>query len=171
MSSKMSLTINGQSHQVDVEPDTPLLWVLRDELHLNGTKFSCGIGACGACTVLIDGAPIRSCLYPVSAVGAQSVQTIEGMKTKSGLHRVQQAWIDADVPQCGYCQCGQILTAVALLNEHPRPTDEQINASMTNICRCGTYPEVRKAVHMAAGMHEGIDEILAGSSKTSGGSK
>jgi isoquinoline 1-oxidoreductase alpha subunit len=151
MSSKMSLTINGKPHQVDVEPDTPLLWVLRDELHLNGTKFSCGIGACGACTVLIDGQLVRSCSYPVSAVGSQSVQTIEGLKTKDGLHKVQQAWIDVDVPQCGYCQSGQILTAVALLNEHPKPTDEQINQSMANICRCGTYPEVRKAVHLAAG--------------------
>ena len=155
MSSKISLTINGQSRQVDVEPDTPLLWVLRDELHLNGTKFSCGIGLCGACAVLIDGQPIRSCMYPVSAVGAQSVQTIEGLKTRSGLHKVQQAWIDADVPQCGYCQCGQILTAVALLKEHPKPTDEQINESMTGICRCGTYPEVRKAVHLAAGVKGG----------------
>lgn len=152
MSSKISLSINGQSHHVDVEPDTPLLWVLRDEFHLNGTKFSCGIGLCGACTVLINGAPVRSCSYPVSAVGSQSVQTIEGLKTSSGLHKVQQAWIDADVPQCGYCQSGQILSAVALLDEHPKPTNEQINQSMTNICRCGTYPEVRQAVQLAAGM-------------------
>lgn len=152
MSSKISLTINGQSHQVDVEPDTPLLWVLRDELHLNGTKFSCGIGLCGACTVLIEGAPMRSCSYPVSAVGAKKVQTIEGLKSKNGLNKVQQAWIDVDVPQCGYCQSGQILAAVALLNKHPKPTDEQINQSMTNICRCGTYPEVRQAVQLAAGM-------------------
>jgi isoquinoline 1-oxidoreductase subunit alpha len=155
MSSKMSLSINGQSHQVDVEPDTPLLWVLRDELYLNGTKFSCGIGLCGACTVLIDGKPVRSCQLPVSAVGNQRVQTIEGLKTKHGLHRVQQAWIDADVPQCGFCQSGQILSAVALLNEHANPSDEQIRQSMTNICRCGTYPEILKAVHLAASMKEG----------------
>jgi aerobic-type carbon monoxide dehydrogenase small subunit (CoxS/CutS family) len=155
MSSKMLLSINGQSHTVDVEPDTPLLWVLRDELHLNGTKYSCGIGLCGACTVLIDGAPMRSCLLPVSTVGSKAVQTIEGLKTRDGLHKVQQAWIDADVPQCGYCQSGQILSAVALLNKHPHPSDEQIDQSMTNICRCGTYPELRKAIHLAAGMKEG----------------
>jgi aerobic-type carbon monoxide dehydrogenase small subunit (CoxS/CutS family) len=155
MSSKISLSINGQSHTVDVEPDTPLLWVLRDELHLNGTKFSCGIGLCGACTVLIEGVPTRSCLLPVSAVGSKAVQTIEGLKTRGGLHKVQQAWIDVDVPQCGYCQSGQILSAVALLNKHPNPSDEQIDQSMTNICRCGTYPELRKAIHLAAGMKEG----------------
>ena len=155
MSSQISLSINGQPHTVDVEPDTPLLWVLRDELHLNGTKFSCGIGLCGACTVLMDGAPTRSCVLPVSAVGSKPVQTIEGLKTAGGLHPVQQAWIDADVPQCGYCQSGQILSAVALLNKHPRPSDEQIDQSMTNIRRCGTYPELRRAIHLAAGMKEG----------------
>ncbi len=155
MSSKISLSINGQPHTVDVEPDTPLLWVLRDELHLNGTKFSCGIGLCGACTVLMDGTPTRSCVLPVSAVGSKPIQTIEGLKTAGGLHPVQQAWIDADVPQCGYCQSGQILSAVALLNKHPKPSDEQIDQSMTNICRCGTYPELRKAIHLAAGMKEG----------------
>jgi len=152
MSSKMSLSINGQSHTLEVEADTPLLWVLRDELHLNGTKFSCGIGLCGACTVLLDGVPTRSCTLPVSAVGSQSVQTIEGLKTGQGLHKVQQAWIDVDVPQCGYCQSGQILSAVALLEKHPKPSDAQIEQSMTGICRCGTYPEIRKAVKLAAGM-------------------
>lgn len=152
MSSKLSLSINGQSHTVDVEPDTPLLWVLRDELHLNGTKFSCGKGLCGACTVLIDGAPVRSCQFPVNAVGAQAVQTIEGLATKNGLHKVQQAWIEADVPQCGYCQSGQILSAVALLKQTPSPSDAQIDQSMNNICRCGSYPEIRKAVHLAANM-------------------
>jgi isoquinoline 1-oxidoreductase alpha subunit len=155
MSSKISLSINGQTHAVDVEPDTPLLWVLRDELHLNGTKFSCGIGLCGACTVLMNGVPTRSCVLPVSAVGSKPIQTIEGLKTRDGLHRVQQAWIDADVPQCGYCQSGQILSAVALLNKHPNPSDEQIDQSMTNICRCGSYPELRKAIHLAAGTKEG----------------
>lgn len=152
MSSKLSLSINGQSHTVDVEPDTPLLWVLRDELHMNGTKFSCGKGLCGACTVLIDGAPVRSCQLPVNAVGTQAVQTIEGLETKAGLHKVQQAWIETDVPQCGYCQSGQILSAVALLKQTPSPSDEQIDKSMNNICRCGSYPEIRKAVHLAANM-------------------
>ena len=155
MSSKISLSINGQSHTVDVEPDTPLLWVLRDELHLNGTKYSCGIGLCGACMVLIEGVPTRSCLMPVSAADSKAVQTIEGLKTRDGLHKVQRAWIDVDVPQCGYCQSGQILSAVALLNKHPKPSDEQIDQAMTNICRCGTYPELRKAIHLAAGMKEG----------------
>ena len=155
MSSKFSLSINGQSRSVEVEHDTPLLWVLRDELHLNGTKFSCGIGQCGACTVLLDGRPVRSCIVPVSTVGSQSVQTIEGLETGQGLHRVQQAWIEAGVPQCGYCQSGQILSAVALLKQHPNPTEEQVNNAMTGICRCGTYPEVRKAILLAAGMKGG----------------
>ena len=155
MADKISLSINGQSHTVDVEPDTPLLWVLRDELHFNGTKFGCGKGFCGACTVLMNGSPVRSCSYPVSAVGTQPIQTIEGLKTSDGLHKVQQAWIDVDVPQCGYCQSGQILAAVALLNRHPNPDDEQINQAMTGICRCGSYPEIRRAIHLAASMKGG----------------
>jgi len=155
MADKISLSINGQPHSVDVEPDTPLLWVLRDELHMNGTKFGCGKGICGACTVLIDGSPVRTCTYPVSSVGTQSIQTIEGLKTSNGLHKVQQAWIDVDVPQCGYCQSGQILAAVALLNTHSKPDDNQINQAMTNICRCGSYPEIRKAIHLAANMKGG----------------
>ncbi len=144
------LRINDQLMQADVEADTPLLWVLRDEFHLNGTKFGCGIGACGACTVLIDGEAVRSCQIPVSAIISQSIQTIEGLSKDGELHEVQQAWIDIDVPQCGYCQSGQILSAVALLSKNKKPTDEQVDQAMKNICRCGTYPEIRKAVHLVA---------------------
>lgn len=144
------LNINNSIVPVDVEADTPLLWVLRDELHLNGTKFGCGIGVCGACTVLINGKAVRSCQQPVSAVSGQSIQTIEGLGEKGKLHKVQQAWIDVDVPQCGYCQSGQILGAVALLANNRNPDDAQIDRAMNNICRCGTYPEIRQAVHLAA---------------------
>jgi len=144
------LNINNQVLQVDVEDDTPLLWVLRDELHLNGTKFGCGIGACGACTVLMDGVPVRSCQLPVSAVKDQTFLTIEGLIKKGKHHKVQQAWIDVDVPQCGYCQSGQILSAVALLAKNNKPNDKDIDNAMVNICRCGSYPEIRQAVHLAA---------------------
>jgi aerobic-type carbon monoxide dehydrogenase small subunit (CoxS/CutS family) len=144
----ITLTVNGKAHQLDVEPDAPLLWVIRDEIGLTGTKFGCGIAQCGACTVLIDGKPARSCVTPVSAVKGQ-VTTIEGLS--AGLkHPVQQAWLIEDVPQCGYCQSGQILSAAALLKETPAPTDAEIDAKLTNICRCGTYPRIRKAVHRAA---------------------
>ena len=146
----ISLTINGQLRQTDADPATPLLWVLRDGFRLNGTKFSCGMGLCGACTVLLDGKPLRSCVLPVSAVGKQEVTTIEGLPKGNRLHKVQQAWIDVDVPQCGYCQSGQILSAVALLQQHKQPTDEEIDRSMNNLCRCGTYPEIREAIHVAA---------------------
>ena len=146
----ISLKINGKTYQSDAEPDTPLLWVLRDELNLNGTKFGCGIGECGACTVLMDGKPIKTCLIPVAAIANQSIQTIEGLPDDGKLHKVQQAWIDVDVPQCGYCQSGQIMSAVALLDSNKAPDDEQINQAMTNICRCGAYPEIREAVHLAA---------------------
>lgn len=155
------IRINNKIRQVDVEDDTPLLWVLRDELHLQGTKFSCGIGVCGACTVLMDGAPVRSCQLPVSATPGRSFITIEGLLEQGKLHKVQQAWIDVDVPQCGYCQSGQILTAVALLSNNTKPTDADIDQAMQNICRCGAYPEIRQAVHLAAkklrsgGSHEG----------------
>jgi isoquinoline 1-oxidoreductase subunit alpha len=145
----ITLVVNGIMHTVDVEPETPLLWVLRDSLKLTGTKFSCGIAQCGACTVLVDGHPIRSCSYPVSAVGAQPVTTIEGL-SPDGTHPVQLAWIEYDVPQCGYCQSGQIMAAVALLKQKPKPTDDDINALMTNICRCGTYLRIRQAIHKAA---------------------
>lgn len=145
-----TLTINGATHSVEAEADMPLLWALRDVLNLTGTKYGCGIAACGACTVLIDGQPMRSCSMPVSAVGASSVQTIEGLSANGALHKVQAAWIEAQAPQCGYCQSGQIMAAVALLNEKPQPTDEEIDAAMTNICRCGSYAEIRQAIHIAA---------------------
>jgi aerobic-type carbon monoxide dehydrogenase small subunit (CoxS/CutS family) len=132
-----------------VEPDTPLLWVLRDTLKLTGTKFSCGIAECGACTVLVDGEPLRSCSFPISALVGQPVTTIEGL-SPNGTHPVQLAWIEYDVPQCGYCQSGQIMAAVALLKRKPKPTDAEIDAQMTNICRCGTYPRIRQAIHKAA---------------------
>jgi isoquinoline 1-oxidoreductase subunit alpha len=144
-----TLVVNGLMHTVDVEPETPLLWVLRDTLKLTGTKFSCGIAQCGACTVLVDNQPIRSCSFPVSAVGNAPVTTIEGL-SPDGTHPVQLAWIEYDVPQCGYCQSGQIMAAVALLKQKPKPTDDDINALMTNICRCGTYLRIRQAVHKAA---------------------
>jgi aerobic-type carbon monoxide dehydrogenase small subunit (CoxS/CutS family) len=136
---------------VSAAPDTPLLWVLRDDLALTGTKFGCGIGQCGACTVHLDGVAVRSCQLPLSAVGAKKVVTIEGLAPAGGLHPVQAAWIAEDVPQCGYCQAGQILAAAALLKRTPKPTDAQIDAAMTNICRCGTYVRIRAAVHRAAG--------------------
>jgi aerobic-type carbon monoxide dehydrogenase small subunit (CoxS/CutS family) len=135
---------------VDVAPDTPLLWVLRDTLGLTGTKFGCGIAQCGACTVLLDGEAMRSCVVPVSAAAGKRVTTIEGL-SRNRSHPVQQAWIAEDVPQCGYCQSGQILAAVALLDDHPHPTDADIDAAMTNICRCGTYQRIRAAIHRAAG--------------------
>lgn len=147
----ISLTVNGQSVQVDAEPDTPLLWVLRDHLDLTGTKFSCGVAACGACTVHLDGQAMRSCVVPVSACVGKRVTTIEGLKQGGKLHPVQQAWLDQQVPQCGYCQTGMIMAAIALLAATPKPTDAEIDSGITNICRCGTYPRIRKAIHAAAG--------------------
>lgn len=144
------LIVNGKVHAVDVEDDMPLLWALRDVLNLTGTKYGCGVAACGACTVHIDGVPTRSCSIPASAVAGQQIVTIEGLKTGDTLHKVQKAWIEAQAPQCGYCQSGQIMAAVALLNETPNPTDDEIDAAMTNICRCGTFQEVRAAIHAAA---------------------
>ncbi len=141
--------LNGRRATLDVEPDMPLLWALRDELGLVGTKFGCGVGLCGACTVIIDGEAVRSCQTPVSAADGKTVLTIEGLGEK-GLHAVQKAWIEADAPQCGYCQSGQVLAAVALLAKTPNPSDDDIDAEMTNICRCGTYPRMRAAVHRAA---------------------
>ena len=145
----MKLTVNGKTHDLDVEGDTPLLWVIRDEVGLTGTKFGCGIGACGACTVLLEGEPTRSCVLPMSAVAGRSITTIEGLSADKS-HPVQKAWIAESVPQCGYCQSGMILAAAALLKRRPNPTDTEIDAAMTNICRCGTYDRVRKAIHRAA---------------------
>lgn len=146
----MKLTVNGKNHSLDTEPEMPLLWALRDELNIKGPKFGCGVAQCGACTVLLNGEPVRSCSYPVSAAVGQKVTTIEGLADKGRLHAVQQAWIDHQVPQCGYCQGGQILAAVALLKKKPKPTDEDIDAAMSNICRCGTYARMRTAIHAAA---------------------
>ena len=146
----IALSINGKSHSVEVEGDTPLLWVLRDTIGLTGTKYGCGIAQCGACTVLIDGVPRRSCQVPVSTLGTRTVTTIEALAQHGNLHPVQQAWIDLDVPQCGYCQSGMIMAAVALLRRKPKPTDADIDAAITNICRCGTYQRVRAAIHAAA---------------------
>lgn len=146
----MKLSVNGKSHTLDVEPEMPLLWALRDELDIKGPKFGCGVAQCGSCTVLINGEPVRSCTYPVSGAAGQKVITIEGLADKGRLHAIQQAWIDHQVPQCGYCQGGQMLAAVALLKKKPKPTDEDIDAAMTNICRCGTYARMRTAIHAAA---------------------
>lgn len=145
----MDLTVNGKVMAVDVEPDMPLLWVLRDELKLTGTKFGCGIAQCGACTVHIDGKPVRSCIMPASAVSGE-ITTIEGLGNPEQLHAVQQAWIEHQVAQCGYCQSGQIMAATSLLAENPSPGDKDIDAAMSNICRCGTYPRIRTAIHAAA---------------------
>ena len=146
----IQLTVNGRSQQVDVEPDTPLLWVLREQLGLTGTKYGCGVAQCGSCTVHIDGAAVRSCAMPVSAVAGKQITTIEGLASGSALHKVQQAWIDHDVPQCGYCQAGMIMAVAALLKDKPRPSDADIDSTITNICRCGTFQQVREAIHMAA---------------------
>jgi isoquinoline 1-oxidoreductase subunit alpha len=146
----VSLKVNGTSYQADVDPRTPLLWVLRDAVGLTGTKYGCGIAQCGACTVHIDGVATRSCSVPVSAVGAKKVTTIEGLAENGTLHKVQQAWIDNEVPQCGYCQSGMIMAVAALLKDNPKPTDADIDSTITNICRCGTYQQVREAIHAAA---------------------
>ncbi|MGZ5086785.1 MAG: (2Fe-2S)-binding protein [Usitatibacter sp.] len=146
----IKLNVNGRVQNVDVEPEMPLLWVLRDELKLAGTKYGCGIAQCGACTVHVDGQAVRSCVTPVGSIGAKKVVTIEGLGAK-GLTRVQQAWLENEVPQCGYCQVGMIMAATALLEKKPKPTDADIDSAMTNLCRCGTYARVRKAIHAAAG--------------------
>ncbi len=146
----IKLTVNGRARQVDVEPEMPLLWVLRDELNVKGPKFGCGIAQCGACTVHVNGEPVRSCALPVSAAAGKRVVTIEGLAQGSRLHPVQQAWIEHQVPQCGYCQGGQILAAVALLRKNPHPSDQDIDEAMTNICRCGSYARIRSAIHAAA---------------------
>jgi aerobic-type carbon monoxide dehydrogenase small subunit (CoxS/CutS family) len=151
----ITLTVNGKSHQVDVDPDMPLLWAIRETIGLTGTKYACGIAQCGACTVHLDGQPVRSCVTPVSAVGARKITTIEGLSTDGG-HAVQRAWVELDVPQCGYCQSGQIMSAVALLGQKPAPTDADIDQAMAgNICRCGTYQRIRAAIHRAAALAPG----------------
>jgi isoquinoline 1-oxidoreductase alpha subunit len=146
----ISLSINGRSHNVDVEDDTPLLWVLRDTIGMTGTKYGCGIAQCGACTVHVNGAAMRSCSIPVSTVAGKQITTIEAIAVDGKLSAVQQAWLDNDVPQCGYCQSGMIMAVTALLKQKPKPTDADIDAAITNICRCGTYQQIRAAIHAAA---------------------
>jgi isoquinoline 1-oxidoreductase subunit alpha len=145
-----ALNVNGTTHQVDVDPSTPLLWVLREQVGLTGTKYGCGIAQCGACTVHVDGTAMRSCSVPVSAVEGKQITTIEGLASGGTLHKVQKAWIEHDVPQCGYCQSGMIMAVAALLKDKPKPTDADIDATITNICRCGTYQQARAAIHAAA---------------------
>ncbi len=149
---QITLKINGDTKTLDVDAGTPLLWVLRDHLGLTGTKFGCGIAACGACTVHVDGRAMRSCVTPVEAVAGAEIRTIEGLAAGGRLHKVQQAWINRQVPQCGYCQSGMIMAVVALLEENPQPTDEDIDSAITNICRCGTYHRIRQAIHDAVSM-------------------
>jgi isoquinoline 1-oxidoreductase alpha subunit len=143
-------TLNGKSHEVDVDPSTPLLWVLREQVGLTGTKYGCGIAQCGACTVHLNGEAVRSCSLSVSEAEGKQVTTIEGLAQNGVLHKVQKAWIDHDVPQCGYCQSGMIMAVAALLRQKPKPTDADINEQITNICRCGTFQQVREAIHAAA---------------------
>ena len=145
----MELNVNGKKIAVDVDPGTPLLWVLREQLGMTGTKFGCGVAACGACTVHVEGQAVRSCSYPVSLAAAKPITTIEGLSSDRG-HALQKAWIAEQVPQCGYCQSGMLMAAAALLKSVPRPSDEQIDAAITNICRCGTYHRIRRAIHRAA---------------------
>lgn len=145
----ITLNINGQDHTVDVEPDTPLLWVVRDSIGMTGTKFGCGISQCGACTMHVDGVATRTCQFPASAAVGRAITTIEGL-SEDRSHPVQQAWMEEDVPACGYCQSGQIMAAAALLARTPNPSDSDIDAEMTNICRCGTYNQIRRAIHRAA---------------------
>ncbi len=146
----VELKVNGRAYQVDVEPETPLLWALRENVGLTGTKYGCGVAQCGACTVHVDGQPVRSCSLQVGDAVGKQITTIEGLATGATMHKVQKAWIEHDVPQCGFCQSGMIMAAVALLNEKPKPTDADIDAAMTNICRCGTFQQVRAAIHDAA---------------------
>ncbi len=145
-----SLTVNGKALEVDVNPSTPLLWALREQVGLTGTKYGCGVAQCGACTVHLDGAAVRSCVLPVAAAVGKKVTTIEGLASGGTLHKVQKAWLEYEVAQCGYCQAGMIMAAVALLDQKPKPTDADINTGVTNICRCGTFQQVREAIHAAA---------------------
>ena len=145
-----TLNVNGKAHEVNADPNTPLLWVLREQVGLTGTKYGCGIAQCGACTVHVDGVAMRSCSVPLSAVAGKAITTIEGLAQNGVLHKVQKAWVDHDVPQCGYCQSGMIMAVVDLLKNKPKPTDADINREITNICRCGTFQQVREAIHAAA---------------------
>ena len=147
---QFSLNVNGKAEMVDVEPETPLLWVLRDNIGLTGTKYGCGIARCGACTIHVDGQPTKACQLQASAAVGKKITTIEGLASEGALHKVQQAWIANDVPQCGYCQSGLIMAVAALLTEKPKPTDKDIDEAITNICRCGTFQQVREAIHAAA---------------------
>jgi isoquinoline 1-oxidoreductase alpha subunit len=146
----MKLTINGKTHDVDVDPNTPLLWAIREQVGLTGTKYGCGVAQCGACTVHLDGAAVRSCVMPVAAAEGKQITTIEGLAAGGTLHRVQQAWLEYQVPQCGFCQSGMIMAVAALLKDKPKPTDADIDAGITNICRCGTFQQAREAIHAAA---------------------
>ena len=146
----MKLNINGKTLELDVDPDQPLLWAIREQAGLTGTKYGCGVAQCGACTVHLDGQAVRSCSYPVSAAVGKKITTIEGLAQGGTLHKVQKAWLEHEVPQCGYCQSGMMMAVAALLKEKPKPTDADINAAITNICRCGTYQQVRAAIHAAA---------------------
>lgn len=157
----LKLNVNGKTQTVDVEPEMPLLWVLRDHLNLPGAKYGCGIGECGSCTVHVDGEPVRSCLMKVEAAVGKKILTIEGL-SKPGLHKIQKAWIEHEVPQCGYCQTGMIMAAAALLAKKPRPTDADIDDAMTNLCRCGTYARVRKAIHAAASPVASVTPVKKG---------
>ena len=157
----IAVTVNGQHHELDIEAETPLLWVLRDELGLTGTKYGCGIAQCGACTVHLNGAATRSCQVQIGDIDGAEILTIEGLSA-DGTHPVQRAWIEHDVPQCGYCQSGQLMAAAALLAKNPRPSDADIDDAMTNICRCGTYQRIRAAVHQAAGMLKGAAAPASG---------
>jgi aerobic-type carbon monoxide dehydrogenase small subunit (CoxS/CutS family) len=150
----VTITVNGKPHQLDVEEETPLLWVLRDEIGLTGTKYGCGIAQCGACTVHVNGEAMRSCSVPIGSIDGAAVTTIEGLSAES-THPVQRAWLEHDVPQCGYCQSGQIMAVAALLETNPKPSDSEINDAITNICRCGTYERIRRAVHRAAEIKAG----------------
>jgi isoquinoline 1-oxidoreductase alpha subunit len=143
----IKLNINGKDYSLNVEPDTPLLWVIREQVGLTGTKYGCGIGECGACTILFDGAVMRSCSLPVSAAKGNKIETVESLEKNGQLSKIQQAWVDHQVPQCGYCQSGLVMATTALLRQTPKPTDAQIDASITNICRCGTFQQVRQAIH------------------------
>ena len=155
----MQLSVNGKIHNIDVEPTMPLLWAIREVVGLTGTKYGCGVAQCGACTVYLNGEPIRSCSLPVSAVGTAKITTIEAL-SKNNTHPVQQAWIALDVPQCGYCQSGQVMAAAALLKKIPKPTDADIDSAMSNLCRCGTYQKIRDGIHVASGQKK-LAEVLA----------